>query len=180
MPLPNTDPTQWFKDEVHVHDGQLKSWLRGQFPSVRDVDDVVQESYLRIWKARLTAPVRSAKSFLFQVARHVAIDLLRRERASPVVQLGDLAGLSVMDSRPDSAQALGAKERLDLLSDALVALPPRCRQIIMLHKIQGMSQRQVAERLGLSERTVENHTRAGIVRLQLYMSGRGVQGFSVD
>lgn len=56
------DRSKWFKEEVHLHDGQLKSWLKGTFPSVRDVDDVVQESYLRIWKAKATEPINSAKA----------------------------------------------------------------------------------------------------------------------
>src|SRR5687767_3921161 len=60
-----SDQSQWFADEVHVHESQLKSFLRGSFPAVRDVDDVVQESYLRIWKARAAQPIDSARAFLF-------------------------------------------------------------------------------------------------------------------
>lgn len=67
------EQAQWFANEVHAHASQLKAYLRGAFPSVRDVDDVVQESYLRIWKARAIHPIESAKTFLFTIARRVAL-----------------------------------------------------------------------------------------------------------
>lgn len=168
---------EWFEQEVHAHDGQLKSWLRGNFPAVRDVDDVVQESYLRLWRARATQPVRSAKAFLFKIARHVAYDLLRRHRTSPLDPLGDLAALHVIDERPDAAAALSAQEKLDLLADAVVALPTRCREIIILHKIKGLPQKEVARQLGLSERTVENQCLLALKRCEQYLRAHGLHGF---
>ncbi|MGH8016703.1 MAG: RNA polymerase sigma factor [Opitutaceae bacterium] len=80
---PHTDQTRWFAEEVHVHEASLRSYVRGAFPAVHDVV-VVQESYLRIWRARLAQPIVSSKAFLFTVARHVVNDLARRARRSPV------------------------------------------------------------------------------------------------
>lgn len=54
---------------MHAHDEQLKSYLRLAFPTVRDVDDIVQESYLRTWRRQSSQPIRAAKAFLFTVAR---------------------------------------------------------------------------------------------------------------
>lgn len=179
-PSLETSPNRWFTEEVHPHGAQLKSYLRGKFPGVRDVEDVVQESYLRIWQARAAHPIRSVKSFLFQIARHVAVDLVRRDRASPFISLGDLEISSVTDSGPDAAAALSDQERLDLLSDALVALPDRCRDVILLHKIHGLPQKEVALRLGVSPRTVENHCHQGLIRLENYMRTHGVHGFALD
>jgi hypothetical protein len=63
------DDTRWFSEEVHAHDSQLKAYLHGRFPSVRcEVDDVVQESYLRVWRIRASQPIHSAKAFLFSIA----------------------------------------------------------------------------------------------------------------
>ena len=52
-----------------MHDDHLKAYLRTSFPTVRDVDDIVQESYLRIWRRQSIQPVRTAKAFLFTIAR---------------------------------------------------------------------------------------------------------------
>ncbi|HRE79927.1 MAG TPA: sigma factor, partial [Opitutaceae bacterium] len=75
-PVPDVDPTRWFTTEVHAHEASLRTHLRAAFPRARDVDDLVQESYLRVWKAQASRPILSAKAFLFKVARHAALDLL--------------------------------------------------------------------------------------------------------
>jgi len=90
------EKTRWFKDEVHVHDAKLKSYLRGSFPTI-DVEDVVQESYLRTWLAHAVSPIRSAKAFLFTVARCLAIDSRRNQQKSPIVAVSNLALLDVID-----------------------------------------------------------------------------------
>lgn len=77
-----SEQNRWFAAEVHPYDSQLKSFLRGSFPGIRDVDDVVQESYLRMWNARTVQPIQSAKAFLFRIARNVALDLLGRAPAT--------------------------------------------------------------------------------------------------
>jgi RNA polymerase sigma-70 factor (ECF subfamily) len=168
-PDPKPDPGEWFRAEVQVHDAQLKSYLRGSFPTVRDVDDVVQESYLRIWRARLQRPIASAKSFLFQVARHLAIDLVRRERASPVDGLPDLADLCVLDDGPGVVELACTREELASLARAFDALPARCRAVMILRQIEGVPQKEIARRLGLSELTVQTHVVNGLRRLEAYL-----------
>lgn len=171
--VPKCNDALWFSKEVHPHGGQLKCYLKGHFPTVRDVDDVVQESFLRLWKARTLRPIHSAKAFLFKVARHVALDLVRRERNSPVISAGDLSSLSVLEDRPDAAQALAEREIIGLLGDAVVALPARTRAIIILHKLQGLSQAEVARQLGLTEKAVEHQVARGVQLCEKYLRTRG-------
>ncbi|MFO1447861.1 MAG: RNA polymerase sigma factor [Opitutaceae bacterium] len=167
----------WFAEEVHPHDASLKTYLRGQFPSVRDVEDVVQESYLRIWRARAAHPVRSARAFLFQVARHLALDTVRRDRVTPFVAVKDFEGLTVLASGPDAAEQASVLERFHLLADAIESLPRRCREVVILRKLQSVPQRDVAARLGISEKTVEVQLARGIARCEDYLRKRGVRGW---
>ena len=169
------DPEKWFKEEVHPHDAQLKSYLRGSFPSIRDVDDVVQESYLRIWQAAAREPVKSAKAFLYLVARRLALNVVRKERNSPVDAYGDEAMSRVLDDRPNAREAAIIQDRINLLADALMSLPPRCREIVVLHKMKGLTQKEVADQLGLSERTVETHVRNGVARCLAYLRAHGFE-----
>lgn len=166
--------TRWFAEQVHVHDGQLRSWLRGAYPSARDVDDIVQESYLRIWKARAIRPIASTKAFLFTVAKRVALDVLRRDRASPVMAVPDLPALPVTMDAANAAEAACTTEEIAMLADALDSLQPRCRQIIVLRKFQNIPQKEVARQLGISEITVQEQVYRGLRRMEATLRKRGV------
>ena len=166
--------TRWFAEEVHPHDAQLKAYLRSSFPAVRDVEDVVQESYLRIWRSRAAQPIHSAKAFLFKVARHVALNLVERQRASPVIVVGDFAALPVLDDRPGVVETVGRNEKLRLLVEALAKLPHRCREITVLRKLKGVPQKEVAAQLGIAEKTVEEQVARGVRRCEDYLRRRGV------
>ncbi|MES2696465.1 MAG: RNA polymerase sigma factor [Verrucomicrobiota bacterium] len=177
-PESSSVPSQnrWFAAEVHAHDSHLKAYLRGAFPSIRDVDDVVQESYLRVWRRQLVQPISSAKSFLFKIAQHLAIDTLRREKRSPLESVGDLPALRVLDHAPDAAARACTNEEIELLLNAIESLPPRCRQVFILRKLHGLSQKEIAEKLGMSERTVEVQGSLGLDRCERYLRTRGVAG----
>jgi len=165
----------WFAREVHSHDRQLKAFVRGTYPAVRDIEDVVQESYLRLWKAAAQEPIDSAKAFLFHVARRVALNFIRKQRNAPFDPFGDRVAARIVEEKPDAAEALLVQERIDLLADALMTLPPRCRDVTVLHKVKGLSHKEVAVQLGISERTVEAHVRTGVSRCHAYLSKLGLE-----
>ena len=66
---------RWFHHEILPHEPMLRAWLRAKFPSLTDPDDLVQETFSRVLQARGTAPIASAKAFLFTTARNLALDL---------------------------------------------------------------------------------------------------------
>lgn len=172
--MPHVEQERWFNQEVHPHDGQLKAYLRGEFPRVREnVEDVVQESYLRIWKAKTTHEITSAKAFLFRIARNLALNLIRSENRSPIGQEGDIATYGVLDESPNAAEVLSAQETADLLADALLTLPARTRTIFLLHKIDGLTQVEVAEKLGLTRKIVEHQVERGLRLCNEYLRARG-------
>jgi RNA polymerase sigma-70 factor (ECF subfamily) len=163
----------WFAEEVHPHGPQLKSYLRKTFPAVRDVDDVVQESYLRIWKARAEQPIRSAKGFLFEVARRLAIDFTRHESRSPIDARPGFAELSVIEGGPGIAEAVSTREEIALLARAFDALPARCREVMILRQLEGRSQKEIAVHLGLSEFTVQTQVVQGLRRMRSFFRRHG-------
>lgn len=182
MSSPESEHARWFVAEVHPHDQALKRYLRSSFPAVRDVDDLVQESYLRIWRRQLVRPVAdvsgsvtaSVKSFLFQVARRLAIDALRRDRASPVDRVTEMPPSSVMDERASADEIASRHQEFELVLEAIDTLPTRCRQVVVLRKLQRMSPRETADFLGISEETVHVQTRRGLQRIQAWLRARGI------
>ena len=171
---PVTDQTRWFTEVVHPHDAQLKSYLRRSFPSVRDVEDVVQESYVRLWKRNLAQPIVSAKGFLFQVARRLALNTVRHDRASPIDERVTEREASGVLEEKDLREEVCTRHEVLLLLDAIETLPCRCREIVLLRKIEGLSQKQIAEKLGLSEQTVQVQACRGLKRLQQVLRERGL------
>lgn len=176
----SAEQAHWFREEVHPHDASLKAYLRSSFPEMRNVDDMVQESYLRIWKTRMARPITSTKAFLFQIARHLAIDTLRRNRAVVIESHGDLSELFVIDHKPDAAETLSYNEKADLLAEALAALPKRCREVVILRRLRCLSQKEVASQLGISERTVESQLARGLNLCLAFLRKRGLHGLSRD
>lgn len=176
-PDTRADQARWFAEEIQPHDAALKNYLRRSFPSVRDVDDIAQESYIRIWRQRAADPIRSAKAFLFKIAQRLALDVVRRERRSPVESVGNLEALHVLDHTPAAHEALGRAEKVQLLIEAIDALPSRCRDVVVLRKLRLLSQRETAERLGISEKGVEIQLARGLARCREFMQRRGVVSF---
>ena len=173
--MSKVEHSDWFINEVHAHGPALRAYLRGQFPTVRDVDDVVQESYLRVWRARLHRPIDFSKSFLFQVARSVTIDLLRRERVTPLRRTEEAVMTAVADERPSAAEVACTRSDVELLVRAIDAMPARLREVMILRKLDGLSQKEIAQRLGLSEPTVQAHVVRGLRRLEDFFRHHGVQ-----
>ncbi|WP_414663138.1 RNA polymerase sigma factor [Horticoccus sp. 23ND18S-11] len=170
-----SDPTRWFSEEVEPHAPALKGYIRRTFPRLHDVDDVVQESYLRLWRRRAEEPVRSVRAFLFAVAQHIAIDGLRRSRRCPIEGVPSLAALPVADDSPSVPERLGDDEKIALLVAAIDALPSRCRDVVVLRKLQLLSQRETAERLGISEKGVENQLARGLERCRRWLRSHGAE-----
>jgi RNA polymerase sigma factor (sigma-70 family) len=137
----------------------------------------VQESFLRIWKARAAQPILSARAFLFKVAGRVALDLVRRERVSPVRNVGDLAALPVIDDSRGVAESVSLQEKIRLLAEAVAALPPRCREIVILRKLKGLSQKEAAAQLGLAEKTIDEQVARGVRRCEDFLRKRGVRSY---
>ncbi len=171
---PQLDQARWFAEEVRPHIGDLHAYVRRSFPGVRDVDDVVQDSLVRIWIAWAGRRIESARPFLFKIARRRAIDVLRHDRASPLLAIGDPAALPVAEEGPSPLDALGDSEKVELVAEAIAHLPARCREIVVLRKLHGLSQREVAARLGLSERTVEVQVARGVRRCAHHLRRRGL------
>ena len=168
--------TQWFAREIQPHAHALRAYLQVAFPSVGDIDDVVQESYLRLLRVKAAQPIRSVRAFLFTVARRLALDTLRHERASPIIDVGDFSSLRVIDDQVDVAAEVARRERIEIFADAIADLPTRCRDVFILHKIKGHSRRETAARLGLAEKTVEVQTAKAMRRCGEFLRRRGVTG----
>lgn len=172
----STRPGQarWFAEEVQPHEPALRAYLQARFPSLADYDDIVQESYVRLLRAQAAGHVRYAKAFLFTTARNAALDLFRRRRVLPLDAVTDFKELSVLEEQPGVAERVDQQHELEVLADAVRALPDRCRQVIMLRYLDGLAYKEIAAQLGISPETVKVHMAKGMRRCAVFFAERGL------
>lgn len=171
---PEAERDQWFNAQVLPHAGTLRGWLRGRFPGLSDVDDVVQESLARVWRARGTAAIASGRAFLFTTARNLALDLARRDRVVAFEPLTDSQASFVPTDGPGVCETVAKTQELEILTQAIQSLPDRCRQVLTLRKIYGLPQKEIAAQLGIAEHTVEAQVANGMRRCAAFLARHGL------
>lgn len=176
MPPHDFETARWFATEVQPHEASLRSYLRSKFPAYPDIDDLVQETYARLIEAREHGSVREPKAFLFATARNAAFDYFRRRKVAAIDGIENLETLPVLEDRPGIPETVAQNQELQLLACAIEALPSRCRQVLTLRKIYGLSHREIAAQLGISEHTVNAQIAIGVLRLRDYLTVRGLNG----
>ena len=162
----------WFATEVKPHEASLRAYLRHSLTSAADVDDLMQECYARLLRERSRAEVRSHRAFLFAVARNAVRDFLRRRAVAAPVAITETDAMPVLDEGASVIDFVSRREELAMLTEAIHALPERCRRVFLLRKIQGLPQREIAARLGISENTVETLVAKGARRCADYLRAR--------
>lgn len=174
QPAVTAEQTRWFTEEVQPHESDLRRYLRRQFPRVADVDDVVQESFLRLLRAKSTGRIACARAYLFTTARNVACELFRKLRIYEPKPVTDAAVLRVAEEGADVVEKVSSAQEIVLLFEAIDRLPSRCREIFVLRKLHGLSQRDIAAKLGISECTVEVQITRGTRKCSQFLYARGV------
>ena len=118
--------------------------------------------------------VTAGKAFLFATARNLAVDLVRRRQTLGLEPLAERERLSVLEDVPGVSETVGHQQELELLTQAIQSLPERCRQVLTLRKIYGLSQKEIAAQLGISEHTVEAQVGNGVRKCAAFLAQRGL------
>lgn len=152
----------WFVREILAHEAALAGYLRRCWPHRDELHDLRQEIYVRVYEAAGKSLPAMPKSFLFATARHLMTDRLRRGRVVSIEAVGDLESLNVLVDELSPERWCGGRQVLRRLADAFDRLPRRCREVVWLRRVEELPQREVAMRLGVSEKTVEKHVAKGM------------------
>jgi RNA polymerase sigma-70 factor (ECF subfamily) len=159
----------WFKREILSHEEFLTRFLLRVWPRRYEIPDIRQESYTRVYEAAKKARPQTPKAFLFAIARHLMADRIRRERIVSIQAGGEKDYLNVLIDEISPEQRVGATQELARLARALDRLSGNCREVVWLRRVRELSQKEVAERLGISQKTVEKHLSTGVRLLTEYM-----------
>jgi RNA polymerase sigma-70 factor (ECF subfamily) len=158
-------------------EGVLRACLYRYARNVADVDELLQETYEHLLAAG-AAPereeVRSIRAFALTVARNVALSWLRHRQVVPIELVADLEVLDTLDDRDQVEEIVNSHQELALLTRAVARLPERCRQVFTLRKVYGLSQKEIAAALSISENTVEQHLAKGVRLCTAALGGSSV------
>lgn len=168
------DQARWFAEEVQPHERPLRSYLRQSLPTLEDVDDLVQECFARLLRARRTTEIRATKPLLFAIARNAVRDFISRKSRASLVPITETLETPVLVDDADVVEFVCRRQEIALLTEAIQSLPDRCREVLLLRKIKGLPQKEIAALLGIAEHTVEVLAAKGTRRCAEYLRARGV------
>ena len=146
------------------YEGVLRACLHRYARNAADVDELLQDTYAHLLAAgsQPREEIRSIRAFALTVARNVALSWLRHRQVVPIELVADLEQLELLDERSQVDEIVNTHQELALLTAAVARLPTRCRQVFTLRKVYGLSQKEIAAELRISENTVEQHLAKGM------------------
>jgi RNA polymerase sigma-70 factor (ECF subfamily) len=173
MPPADPETTRWFLEHVEPHEDALRGYLHTLVPA-SDIDDLIQEAYARLLRARERGPISHPRGLLFATARNAARDLHRRRSTADARPITENDDSRVFDDGPAVPEVVSRRQESEILEAAIAALPPRCREVLLLRKFENLSQREIAARLGISEHTVEAQLTKALHRCEEFFDRHGL------
>lgn len=138
------------------HDSLIR-FLRQRLRVKEDAADIAQEAYIRMMQYEGSEKIQSPSSMLFRIAINVANDLGRSEQARRVSDQLSIDGLELASHEPSADREIAARQDLDILYGTIEQLPPKCRQVFLLSRVERMTYPQIAVHCGISVKMVEKH-----------------------
>jgi len=150
---------------------KLRRFVRTYVESREDAEDVIQEAYVRLLRYSAQHAVENPEHLLFSTARNLAVDARRRRKARE----GTEARYALLEACaldwPAADEVLDARQRLKHVEAAITLLPPRCREVFLLHRLDGMSYSEIATHCGISVSAVEKHIARACLHIDAKVHG---------
>ncbi|MFT6779478.1 MAG: RNA polymerase sigma factor (sigma-70 family) [Paraglaciecola sp.] len=136
----------------------------------KEIEDIVQETYVRICQMDKREPVEQPKSFLMKTARNLAYDHLKKAETRLADGVETDSDFDVEALVHDEVyESIASSEEFAHFCEAVRQLPVQCRRVFVLKKVYGYSQKEIAKEMKLSESTIEKHIAIGFKRCASYM-----------
>jgi RNA polymerase sigma-70 factor (ECF subfamily) len=157
--------------EVLPLEAALMQFLQHNWRNKADIADLRQDVYVQVFDAAHNNIPDNTKAFVFQTARNLLINRLKREHIVPIEAVADVEALNAAIETPGPERNTIARDELRRLQAALDRLPPRCREAVVLGRIEGLSGREIAARMGITEQAVSAHLINGVRALVIEVYG---------
>jgi RNA polymerase sigma-70 factor (ECF subfamily) len=165
---------EWFLNQIFRHRAALYRYLRKFTSGAEDIEDLVQETYVRVYALSDDQRIDSPRALLFRIAHNMAVERARRQKSQATDSVGDLEALTVYSSDAPADEQIDARRRFESFCAAVDRLPPLCRRVFVLRKVYRLSHDEIAEVLGVAHSTIEKHVAKGLVRCRDYLRDAGL------
>lgn len=165
---------RWIAHEILPHEAAVRRWLIRRVDTHADADEIIQQAYCRLTELDYVGHIRSGRRYFFATARSILLERIRRSQIVEFRAMTDLDESSIMDDSPSPERIVGDRLQLQHVLDLLDGLPTAYRDVLRLRRLEGLSQKEAAARLGVSENVVENNVARGLRMLLKALAERGV------
>lgn len=142
--------------EILPHERDVRRWLRRRLLTAEEVEDIVQECYCRLAQLSAVTHIASPRAYFFTTARNLAHNQRQRARVVRIESIDGREAAELPSDLPLPDRIAAGRQELERVRVALATLSRRAQRIFMMRKIEGLSQKDIAATLGVSEAVVEN------------------------
>jgi RNA polymerase sigma-70 factor, ECF subfamily len=150
------------------HQKDLLRFLSFKLSCAETAGDLVQETYLRIANYPASETIENPRAFCFHIANNLALDHLRKRAYQDKFTSGEIDHETTASPAQEPADAVNTIQQLERLELLIEDLPPIRRRVFLLSRVEGYTYKAIAQELGISERTVENHVYKAMKKLKQY------------
>ncbi|WP_380785493.1 RNA polymerase sigma factor [Sphingomonas sp. R86521] len=162
---------EWFSEAILRHEADLLRQARRWSANEDEVRDLVHEAYAQLLQLTAWDQILNPAAYATQMIRNIALQRLRRARIVPMRQFAALEETEHADPAPDSFAIAAGRDELRRMMQAIEALPPASRRVVLLRKLEAMAPRDIAQHLGISLSTVEKHLARGMLLVARALHG---------
>nr|WP_255346443.1 RNA polymerase sigma factor [Asticcacaulis sp. YBE204] len=159
------DIDRWFCAEISPHEHQYTSLAMRLTGNIDNARDLVHDAYAQVLSQEKWRQIDNPRAYVMRTVYNLGLNGIRRSRVVSMQQLADADAITQIDISPDAFDTFSDREELGRVLDAVAQLPPQCRKVVTLRRIEDLPPREVARRLNLSLSTVEKHLARGLVLL---------------
>ena len=173
----------WIAREIVPHEAAVRGWLMRRWRNLVDIEDVIQEAYCRIANLASVDHIESPRSYFVQAINSIATDKMRRAGIINFTAMTQIEWSNVMDNDPPVDRVLEAAQELDRVKMLLSQLSDTHRRAIELRRIEGLSRKEAAERLGVTEDALKKHVERGmhqVIRAMAEQDARVADGVKIE
>jgi len=153
----------------------LRRYLASYFHNRDDIDDVLQDTYLKAVQANDRQEIKAPKAFLYKIAKNLALNEKGKAANRLSDSIEDIQDINVLANNISPDRQLDYNRQFAAFCNAVALLPPQCRQVFVFKKVYGLSNKEIAEKLGVMVGTVDKHLAKGLQMCRNYLHAAGYE-----